>query len=329
MNKKIVLVSLFGLLAIAQIFANPSIADLKADQLLKRNKISGDAITRMYRGMGLIRPLYIPQQELVKFKDNPINLKTLFEKYHMVTQKGDLIWFTHHPWDDQDWLTAFKILAKRAKNKEKIGQISLYDVPKLLHNTQLILKSFLSPIAVDSMLKKKEGRFDLFYANNSQFFAKQGLNRLYTYAKLERVIQEKKLSHIHLPLKVIVLQDRKSGKYITGQRASGLLDNLIKMFTLGPSGGIGEVEASISYLENKYKLFILAHVQVPSRGELSQAALNDLVVLIKAAPFDLGYGNIFSDSNGDAVIIDTEFKGEPVAHTLPKLSRYGLSRAKL
>jgi hypothetical protein len=45
-------------------------------------------------------------------------------------------------------------------------------------------------------------------------------------------------------------------------------------------------------------------------------------MLVENAPFDIGFDNIFTNINGDAVIIDTEFKGEPTERCLQKLDRY-------
>ncbi len=61
---------------------------------------------------------------------------------------------------------------------------------------------------------------------------------------------------------------------------------------------------------------------VNSGKELKNDVHKELVELCKDAPFDVGYDNIFSNLNGDAIIIDTEDKGEDSTNCIQKLSRY-------
>ena len=49
--------------------------------------------------------------------------------------------------------------------------------------------------------------------------------------------------------------------------------------------------------------------------------MEELKILFLEAPFDIGYENIFWDSKGDAVIIDTEYNGTSTREC-GKLNRY-------
>jgi hypothetical protein len=69
-------------------------------------------------------------------------------------------------------------------------------------------------------------------------------------------------------------------------------------------------------------LRVLAEEKINEKVPFNVAAQNELKQLINEVPFDVGYDNIFSDKNGDAIIVDTEFKGEGSDRSIKKLNRY-------
>lgn len=92
-----------------------------------------------------------------------------------------------------------------------------------------------------------------------------------------------------------------------GSDAARLIDELLNVYVQYPEAP----QANVTYddVRRRYDFVIFAERQPWGIG-FSRQAMDELAELIKDAPFDIGYDNIFSDHNGDAVIIDTEFKGE-------------------
>jgi hypothetical protein len=309
MNRRIVLVSLFALIIMDQAHESSSLQAMQLqDQGKKLSVITNKSLTKIYKWESPL--LSIPKEELIDSSGELVNLKELFEKHQIVDEAN--VFMQHDepkPWDDKDWLKAGSVVMKRAQGNEGIPcsflkKVHLTELPELLRDAKTVLKSFL-PVS-------ELPHFD------RQFIKKGGqLGRLFTYAKLQRVIEEKKLSHIHLPLKILVIEDKKTGQCVESQKASQLLDDMIKIFVL-PS----KIETRMHCYSSDYKVHIYAVRQVRHKVPLSQEAQDELKELVAEAPFDVGYDNIFSDANGDAVIIDTEFKGEPADSSVAKLGRY-------
>ncbi len=200
---------------------------------------------------------------------------------------------------------------KRAQGQEDFlprlyqPRISLDALPQLLHNAKSILKAFLPS--------------EEFIFDKQKFIQKGGaIDRLFTYAKLQRTIQEKQLSNVSLPRKLLIIQDKESGKYIDSQSAQNILDDALKIAVLYSSA----VEIKMNCYSHKYALLIFAERKINHNTPLNQAAFEDLKTLTAEAPFDVGYDNIFSDENGNAIVIDSEFKGEPAETSILKLNRY-------
>lgn len=150
---------------------------------------------------------------------------------------------------------------------------------------------------------------------------KKGINRLFTYAKLQQIIQERALNRIKLPRKALLIWDIKANQYVSAQASSDLLDKLLKItaWEVDPlKVSIGMDEA----YENHYEFVILAERAKNARINFSDDTRDQLKILLTEAPFDVGYDNIFSDDEGNAIIIDTEFKGESSERSIQKLLRY-------
>lgn len=287
---------------------------LKATQMAKRQHISGDSI-RMLRMLSYHVLLYIPKQYLTdvvavrRLVEDAIDKKILkFDKWDFSGEE---------PWDEEQWLSIFNRFNQTSELFNRLSELrsietkdalQLETLPQLAHDARSILHSFLPTDEHDIMLLE------------GQSFKKRHLLRLFTYADLERVISQKGLAHIDLPLKLLVIKNIKTGNYVLGKAAEAILDESID-FYLQADGRV-----TINYDDSRhsdYECYILAHAQQLYRDvPFSRATLEDLNTLVSEAPFDVGYDNIFSKSDGTAVIVDTEFKGEPARHSLLKLARY-------
>lgn len=259
-----------------------------------------DSMMKLYKASHLGLPLYVPKKEL----GGSFDLKKLFEDHHIFRFRWDIDEST----EEEFWLTGTNRLIARAKGQEQPYnyEIELDYLPKLLSDAKSIIKSFL--LSDDKELPSIE----------QQYIKKEGLNRLFTYAELQRVITEEKLSHIHLPRKILVIKNRKTGQYTPSKSAPDIIDNILKVYVCE----IGKVRVKVDAESDDYELIIFAHKETNSPKKLNEDVRKELIKLVTEAPFDVGNDNIFRDENGDAMIIDTEFKGESAEHTVPKLQRY-------
>lgn len=279
-------------------------------QRTELSAITDESVAALYQ-LQFPQLIYIPKEQLIDSNNNALNLKELFEKNNLITGSNYFTGKPSTPWNNEDWSEASLVLKQRAEGEEEFPnsfrkKIHLDKLLELSKDTKSMFKSFL-PID------------ELSYLDEQKFIEKsRAVGRLFTYAQLQRVIEQKNLSHVHLPLKILVIKDLKTGKYITGQTASKILDDLIKIFIFDTSA----IEAKIHYYSEDYQLVVLAKRQAKREFNCSQATYNDLRKLISEAPFDIGYDNIFSDSNRDAIIIDTESDMGSAKNCLPKLDRY-------
>lgn len=239
------------------------------------------------------------------------DLKSLFDQCQVTTGFNLFSGSPSRPWNEEDWkLASTKLMRRMEKHKEKSGvPVHLNELPKLLLDAKCILKSFL-PATNEIQSLEWRCRQKTIRRKNMQ------LRRLFTYAKLQQVIEEQKLSHVHLPSKFLVVKDKTTGQYVTSECASEILDDAIKAFVFIPR----RLFLRIDYYSTNYELYIFAEEQMRHTTSLSTAAFDDLKKLIEKVPFDVGTDNIFTTSNGDAMIIDTEFKGESVARSIAKLN---------
>jgi len=195
--------------------------------------------------------------------------------------------------------------------------INIREIPSLLETAKTIVKAFLpddseTPNIINTFLEKP--------------FRYASLNRLFTYTYLNLVILTKKLTHIALPRKVILIQNKKTKLYVSKQEAQKIIDDSLKMCVYSNKAFVyPEVNGQILFLSDTYELKFFAHKELKDESSLSGIAINELTTLCEFAPFDiggqLGTRNIFRDNN-NAIIIDTEYLGEPASHACPKLGRY-------
>lgn len=212
--------------------------------------------------------------------------------------------------DDQK--NARNFLEKRAKKSYSPKyQIYLDYLPKLLDDAKALIKSFL--LLDDAELEVLK--------NKEKYIRKEGVRRLFTYAKIQQVIKDKNLSHIRLPRKVLVLYNRKTKQYVLHEEALRIIDDIFKGYVFDLEKTYVAV-GQYPFFGQDFDLFIFAEKQPRFKIKLNNTAYEELKELLKEAPFDVGYDNIFTDQKGDAIIIDTEFKGEASEPSIVKLERY-------
>lgn len=268
--------------------------------------------------------LHIPQEKLSAV-DEIKNLQELFGRYNIVPDDSMIIFHEPKPWQEHHWAKAVEVLKERAEIQEKLkskeigipeliqrDKISEYvqkkiridELPNLLEMAKTVLKSFL-PHSISMCDDEKS------------FIRKYGnLGRLFTYVQLQRTIEKKGLSHVDLPQKFLLIKDKESGKYLEKEEASNVLDEIITIAAFPPF----TINAKIHWYSTRYELSIMAERKKNARRPFNILAHQDLETLVSEAPFDMGYDNIFSDDEGNAIVIDTEFKGENAQESLAKLN---------
>lgn len=287
----------------------PSFLDnLKQHQSKQLKKLlstlSDDLITALYRnGANGHIALKITPEDLHAHKNK---LVTFLSKYNIRID---------------DWLEKKleplleKIPLQSLPSETCYTSISLESVPQLIHDTKTIFKTFLPNQHIPLSDKDK------------YFLIKKSApeRRLITYTKLKQIIEEKKLSHVKLPAKFLVIKDYATFDYITDKQAISLLldKHMTVQLDLHGKDALTLALRGPYFIdpEDRYAIVLFAEKITPSGKPLNNKALDELKQLIEAAPFDVGYGNIFTDENGDAIIIDTEFKGEPAETSIAKLMR--------
>ncbi len=240
--------------------------------------------------------LYIPQKQLI-VNDKLVDLKELFEKNNICLEAPSM-------WN---WSRASDTLIKRSKKDKTDWMISLDDLPKALNDGKALLKSFL--LKDDNELPEIE----------KNYIKKYGINRLFTYAKLHQVIEQKQLTHVRLPRKILTVKDSTTNRYLSNKEASQFIDEILRWCAHSTGA---DVELSIQQKPSKYEFIIFAHKESISGKGLSGRAKQQLETICQEAPFDVGIDNIFWDSQGVAVIIDTECKASPEDVCKNKLGRY-------
>ncbi len=198
------------------------------------------------------------------------------------------------------------------KIKDEYGRekIPLSDIKLVRDDALTLLKSFLPPEHND-------------LGEDNAFLIKANVERrLYTYTKLYETIKAKNLNHIQLPLKFLIVKDKKTDTYITDpNKIKPILSKRIKTFISDPT--MLELNFLLDDQADDYSFHIVAE-KIINHKILSPAAFQELEVLVEEAPFDVGYDNIFADEQGNAVIIDTEYKGATPRDATQKLGRYGV-----
>ena len=274
----------------------------------------------------------MPRVVLVEKPD----LKNIFQRYGIM--RGYYDWPLKY--SEDRWKEATDALISRTDEKDspRDDEINIEDLPQLLADAKNILRSFLvtsSDIPID------EERF------SDTLKKRNALRRLFTYAKLQKIINEKSLTHVRLPKKRLLIKDKVAKKYLTGKPAMDILDGMVKIFAvdikpprvqinfesprekieldektkeLNKRLGLGEEDYE---LRERYEPIVFPQFIRNTGMPFNKDALRELEILVNEAPFDIGFDNIFSDENGNAIIIDTEFKGESAEESVAKLkARY-------
>jgi len=267
---------------------------------------------KLYKGSsfteGDMLALYINKEDL---PSSYTGLKELFATYNITTYD--------HPskWTDDTWKKAYAIFQDQQTKAPKPYSINVREIPSLLETAKAIVKAFLpddseTPTIINTFLEKP--------------FRYKSLNRLFTYTYLNLVIIKQKLTHITLPRKVILIQNKKTKQYVSKQEAQKIIDDSLKMCVYSNKAFVySEVNGQILFLSDTYELKFFANKELKDESGLSSIAINELTTLCGFAPFDiggqLGQRNMFRD-NDNAIIIDTEYLGEPSSNACPKLGRY-------
>ncbi len=130
----------------------------------------------------------------------------------------------------------------------------------------------------------------------------------YGYDKNSTGPRAKNLNHIRLPLKFLVLKDKTTNEYITDpNKIKPILRKRIKTFVSDPT----MLDLSFSrarQADDNYSFHVFAE-KITNHENFGPHVHGELRELVKDTPFDVGVGNIFADERGNAVIIDTEYKG--------------------
>jgi hypothetical protein len=265
---------------------------------LRINPFKDDLLTALYDSSNGSSRLYIPEENFTSLDE----LKKIFADNNLCT----VGWISNAPWSEDGWNRAYRDLKKAPYdifNTDKTFY-TLDELSKLLVKAKEVAKSFL-PLEKDTSFVTEQ-------PNN--YIKKHSIRRLFTYAKLQQVIAEKNLIHIRLPIKFLFIKDKQTNQYVSAQKALSLIDDLFKICMMN-------TQLTIELISDRYSIDIFAKKEASEGKGFSKATMEELFTLCKEAPFDIGYDNIFWDINGDAIIIDTEHKGESAEHCL-KLNRY-------
>lgn len=294
-------------------------AELKTG-LLQTQEASSRRLYEWTRNKSLL--LAMPKEQLDTIQNPENELKQVFEDTNIIT--GACFLFDcapSTPWTSKEWDKALDILKWRAQEltpKEIIEhegglfelgheKILYKDVPTTLHDAKIILKTLLPKQAL--------------YRENYFEKSVNRLNRAFTYVMLSKVIEEEKLTHVHLPFKALIVKDKTTDTPLNYHDASVALDKAVHVYV----NFYSHVDLSLDYHSDRYKIVIWAEKKKRHNVPFNAMASKELVHLIKKAPFDVGHDNIFADPHGDAVIIDTEFRGEPTDSSIAKLGRYDIN----
>jgi len=279
------------------------------------NKLDGQKwvgfVRMLYRGssstQGDMLALYVNKEDL---PNSYLDLKELFNKYMINTC------YFSDKWTDDTWKDTYSRLKEQKQKQEYI--VNIRDIPVLLETAKSIVKAFLPddnemPTIINTFMEK--------------LLRDESLNRLFTYTYLNLVILVKKLTHIKLPRKVVLIQNKKTKQYVSNQEAQRIIDDSLKVCVKKwpISTWYKEVNCQILFISDEYELKLFAHKELKNESFLSDIAITELKSLCEIAPFDIGghigQRNMFQDDD-NAIIIDTEYLGEPATDACPKLERY-------
>lgn len=315
----------------------PSSIVISMDLPNTRTTVSGDVLTTLYTNGSPLGPyFYVPAEESVNPDGTPANLKKLLNNngFCTVTMYGV-------PWSESDWRNnSYKLMhgvnspeEPDLIEKAKINIIESFkkdedfdqDLFTLLSNHQRYEKNKYSLNKLASLLVDAKTIIKSFvlddispsYIQNNFIKKYKMLGRLFTYAKLEQVISENKLTHIRLPLKILLIKDTTTGKHLAQKDALKVIDECLKVCLMN------DFTFKIGFISDKYEMEVFAAQEKTEGKGLSTVAMEELFILCHHAPFDIGYDNIFWDAHGNAIIIDTEHVDAEKSDCV-KLKRYTL-----
>lgn len=312
---------------------------------ITRHTVSSDGLTALYENTGIIHydtHFYIcnteninPDQDLITFKQflNSNGFQTVKCAAHQYDW-SDPDW-AGEDWSDHHWEQNHYKLMHGVENVEKkdmiaqaIEQFKMKIIPssrllgawlnfQLYNENKRSLEELSMQLAnAKHVLKSFISQHDNAIYNTENFIKKAGnLGRLFTYAKLQHVITEKNVSHVRLPGKTLRLKNVQTKEYLDAENASKMIDENLKMCLHN------DFTFSIQFVSTTHRMKIFATKEKKEGRGLSKIAMDELHLLFNEAPFDIGYDNIFWDNHGNAIIIDTEYKGAQLRDR-PKLGRY-------
>lgn len=256
--------------------------------------------------------LYVDEEDL---PDSYEGLKTLFTAFNLTPYN----WPDQPKWTEQKWKDAYTELSSFS-GRSGNPVIALNEVPAVLEVARTLVKSFLP--TDDREISSITSNFIQKSLNPHliQNVFIYSFNRLFTYSYLNLIIQLEKLNHVKLPRKVLLIQNKETKEYLSTEEAKKIIDDTLKFSVLFIYRD--EVNGQIFFDSDKYELKFFAHREATEGEGLSILAKKELEILCNRAPFDIGYDNIFWDTKGNAIIIDTEYKGEYASSTCFKLDRY-------
>lgn len=251
------------------------------------NPYKNDLLTALYDSSNGSSRLYIPEEDLTDLNE----LKKIFTDNNIRTVGI----FSNEPWSESSWNRTYKEFKEASYeifNTDKTFY-TLDELQKILAKAKEVAKSFL-PV---------EKNVSFITETPNDYIKKHSIRRLFTYAKLQQVIAEKNLTHIRLPIKFLFIKDKQTNQYVSAQKALSLIDDIFKICMI-------DTQFTIEPISDRYSIDIFAKREVKEGKGFSRATMEELMILCKEAPFDIGYDNIFWNAKGNAVIIDTEHKNE-------------------
>lgn len=274
-------------------------------------QVPEDSITDLYRLSSVAVKLQLSSKELNAINDGK-DLKQLLLKNNLV-EASLFFWGQSQSWSHENWNEALNTLKQRTEllkqTDSEVPTLNFDRLRMLFSDTNNILKAFFP---IDNI--------DLKQNINSFIIKKYPYGRLATYAKLQKTIDTYKLKNVHLPLKLLVARNKKTREYITNnQELEKLLKENLKIYVRQPHI---DVYIDMDSESDDYELLVCAEKIQNQHIPLTPQTMQELQKLVTDAPFDIGHDNIFSNANGDAIIIDTEYKGEVTQEALIKINRY-------
>lgn len=256
--------------------------------------------------------LIIPSSNFEFGKDNNLEAFNKFLTQHNIIT-GVSIFDDNYIsiWTEKEQKEAYEVFERRAAGDQKAfnpyrKKIYINDLDRLLIYAKKVLKSYL-PTDYNKINEKK--------------FIKKGnpLGRIFTYNMIRKTIKENELLAIRLPRKFLIIYDKNNKEVVKNKTVAEEIINKKLKFSL-----IDGEEVRLSDNLSNYGMYVLAKRESDYKKavDFNKKAESDLKVLVRKVPFDIGYDNIFTDSKGNAIIIDTEFKGENTESSVIKLNRY-------